>query len=207
MKNRSEETQVLLYRQILIEREASGHIPYPLADSLIIFHRIQPAYRSLAFIGKQQGGKNTEQRRFPRTVRADDTKKFPQPATAPDGLANALPDVPVCDPDCHGEPDIVARLRSDLPDDEVLYDLSELFRVFGDTTRIKILYALFESELCVGDLAQLLDVSQSAVSHQLRLLKASKLVKFRRDGKTVFYSLDDDHVRSMIALGMEHVEE
>ena len=113
-----------------------------------------------------------------------DTKKFPQPATAPDGLANALPDVPVCDPDCHGEPDIVARLRSDLPDDEVLYDLSELFRVFGDTTRIKILYALFESELCVGDLAQLLDVSQSAVSHQLRLLKASKLVKFRRDGKT-----------------------
>lgn len=60
-----------------------------------------------------------------------DTKKFPQPATAPDGLANALPDVPVCDPDCHGEPDIVARLRSDLPDDEVLYDLSELFRVFG----------------------------------------------------------------------------
>ena len=77
-----------------------------------------------------------------------DTKKFPQPATAPDGLANALPDVPVCDPDCHGEPDIVARLRSDLPDDEVLYDLSELFRVFGDTTRIKILYALFESELC-----------------------------------------------------------
>ena len=136
-----------------------------------------------------------------------DTKKFPQPATAPDGLANALPDVPVCDPDCHGEPDIVARLRSDLPDDEVLYDLSELFRVFGDTTRIKILYALFESELCVGDLAQLLDVSQSAVSHQLRLLKASKLVKFLRDGKTVFYSLDDDHVRSMIALGMEHVEE
>ena len=136
-----------------------------------------------------------------------DTKKFPQPATAPDGLANALPDVPVCDPDCHGEPDIVARLRSDLPDDEVLYDLSELFRVFGDTTRIKILYALFESELCVGDLAQLLDVSQSAVSHQLRVLKNSKLVKFRRDGKTVFYSLDDDHVRSMIALGMEHVEE
>ena len=94
-----------------------------------------------------------------------------------------------------------------LPDDEVLYELADLFRVFGDSTRIKILYALFESELCVGDLAQLLDVSQSAVSHQLRLLKASKLVKFRRDGKTVFYSLDDDHVRSMIALGMEHVEE
>ena len=94
-----------------------------------------------------------------------------------------------------------------MPDEELLYDLADLFKVFADTTRIKILYALFESELCVGDLAQLLDVSQSAVSHQLRLLKASKLVKFRRDGKTVFYSLDDDHVRSMIALGMEHVEE
>ena len=76
MKNRSEETQVLLYRQVLIERKASGHIPYPLADSLIILHHIQPAYRSLAFIGKQQGSKNTEQRRFPRTVRADDSEKF-----------------------------------------------------------------------------------------------------------------------------------
>ena len=94
-----------------------------------------------------------------------------------------------------------------MPDEELLFDVADLFKAFSDTTRIKILYALFESELCVGDLAQLLDVSQSAVSHQLRLLKASKLVKFRRDGKTVFYSLDDDHVRSMIALGMEHVEE
>ena len=134
-----------------------------------------------------------------------DTKKFPQPATAPDGLANALPDVPVCDPDCHGEPDIVARLRSDLPDDEVLYDLSELFRVFGDTTRIKILYALFESELCVGDLAQLLDVSQSAVSHQLRTLKQAHLVKCERDGRNVVYSLADDHVYTMLNVGLSHV--
>ena len=94
-----------------------------------------------------------------------------------------------------------------MPDDEVLYELADLFRVFGDSTRIKNLYALFESELCVNDIAQVVGISQSAVSHQLRLLKASKLVKFRRDGKTVFYSLDDDHVRSMIALGMEHVEE
>ena len=98
----------------------------------------------------------------------------------------------------------IARLQNDLPDDEILY---ELFRVFGDSTRIKILYALFESELCVNDIAQVVGISQSAVSHQLRVLKTSKLVKFRRDGKTVFYSLDDDHVRSMIALGMEHVEE
>ena len=104
-------------------------------------------------------------------------------------------------------PDAVAKLRDELPDDEVLYDLAELFRVFGDSTRIKILYALFESELCVGDIALVLGLSQSAVSHQLRLLKASKLVKFRRAGKAVFYSLDDDHVRSMIALGLEHVEE
>lgn len=99
------------------------------------------------------------------------------------------------------------RLQDDLPGDELLYDLAELFRVFGDSTRIKILYALFESELCVNDIAQVVGLSQSAVSHQLRLLKANKLVRFRRDGKTIYYSLDDDHVRSIIALGMDHVEE
>lgn len=95
----------------------------------------------------------------------------------------------------------------EMPDDEVLYELADLFRVFGDSTRIKILYALFESELCVNDIAQVVGISQSAVSHQLRLLKTSKLVKFRREGKAMYYSLDDDHVRSMIALGMEHTEE
>ena len=105
-----------------------------------------------------------------------------------------------------GEADI-RRLQDDLPNDEVLYDLAELFRVFGDSTRIKILYALFESELCVNDIAQVVGISQSAVSHQLRVLKTSKLVKFRREGKAMYYSLDDDHVRSMIALGMEHTEE
>ena len=108
---------------------------------------------------------------------------------------------------CPGSTDLVEKLQNELPDDEVLYDLAELFRVFGDSTRIKILYALFESELCVGDIAQVLGMTQSSVSHQLRLLKSSKLVKFRREGKAVFYSLDDDHVRSMIALGLEHVEE
>ena len=101
----------------------------------------------------------------------------------------------------------IARLQNDLPGDEILYDLAELFRVFGDSTRIKILYALFESELCVNDIAQVVGISQSAVSHQLRVLKTSKLVKFRRDGKAIYYSLDDDHVRSMISLGMDHVEE
>ena len=134
-----------------------------------------------------------------------DTKKFPQPATAPDGLANALPDVPVCDPDCHGEPDIVARLRSDLPDDEVLYDLSELFRVFGDTTRIKILFALMGGGLSVGDITAVVGCTQSAVSHQLRTLKQARLVKATRDGKNVIYALSDDHVYTMLAQGRTHV--
>ena len=95
----------------------------------------------------------------------------------------------------------------EMPDDEVLYELADLFRVFGDSTRIKILYALHDSELCVQDIADAVQLSQSAVSHQLRVLKTSKLVKFRRDGKAIYYSLDDDHVRSMISLGMDHVEE
>lgn len=113
-------------------------------------------------------------------------------------------------PACDGQPldeQALQKLQDELPGDEILYDLAELFRVFGDTTRIKILYALFESELCVNHIAQVVGLSQSAVSHQLRLLKASKLVKFRREGKAIYYSLDDDHVRSMIALGMEHTEE
>ena len=99
------------------------------------------------------------------------------------------------------------RLQNELPDDEVLYELADLFRVFGDSTRIKILYALFESEKCVNDISNAVGISQSAVSHQLRVLRTSKLVKFRREGKAMLYSLDDDHVRSMLELGMEHVEE
>ena len=103
--------------------------------------------------------------------------------------------------------EIVQKVLEQQPDDEVLYDLAELFKVFGDSTRIRILYALFETELCVGDIAQILNLSQSSVSHQLRILKSSKLVKFRREGKIMFYSLDDDHVRTMISMGMEHIEE
>ncbi len=103
--------------------------------------------------------------------------------------------------------DVVEKVKSQLPPDEILYDLAELFKVFGDTTRIRILYALFESELCVNDMAQLLGLSQTAVSHQLRVLKNNKLVRFRKEGKIVFYSLSDDHVRSIIEMGMEHVEE
>ena len=103
--------------------------------------------------------------------------------------------------------DIVERVKQNQPQEEYLYDLAELFKTFGDTTRIKILYALFESELCVGDIAQVLNFSQSSVSHQLRILKEAKLVKFRREGKNIYYSLDDDHVRTMISMGMEHIEE
>lgn len=101
--------------------------------------------------------------------------------------------------------ELVHTVEERLPDDEVLYDLAELFKMFGDSTRIKILYALFASELCVCDIAQLLGLTQSAISHQLRILKSGKLVKFRREGKTVYYSLADDHVRSIIGQGMDHV--
>ena len=103
--------------------------------------------------------------------------------------------------------DVVKKVLEQQPDDEILYDLAELFKVFGDSTRIKILYSMFETELCVNDIAKLLNLSQSSVSHQLRILKSSKLVKFRREGKSIFYSLDDEHVRAIISMGMEHVEE
>lgn len=97
--------------------------------------------------------------------------------------------------------------RRRLPDEIALSDLAEFFRIFGDSTRIRILYSLYESEMCVCDLAQLLGASQSAVSHQLATLRANKLVKYRRDGKTVYYSLDDDHIFSILAQGMEHIQE
>ena len=102
---------------------------------------------------------------------------------------------------------IVNQVNQNMPDEEVLYDLAELFKIFGDSTRIKILYVLFESEMCVCDIAQLLGMTQSAISHQLRSLKQSRLVKARREGKTVFYSLADGHVRTILDQGMEHVAE
>lgn len=118
---------------------------------------------------------------------------------------------PASEPECcdylcvHEE--TVARLLQALPPDETLYDLAELFKVFGDSTRVKILYALSEAELCVCDIARLLGITQAAVSHQLRVLKASALVRSRREGKVVFYALDDDHVRSILRQGMEHIQE
>ena len=111
-----------------------------------------------------------------------------------------------CEEFCtHG--DVLKRVQELLPDVEELYDLAELFKVFGDSTRIRILYVLFEAEVCVCDLAHALNMTQSAISHQLRILKQNKLVKNRREGKSIFYSLADDHVRSIIAQGREHIEE
>ena len=94
-----------------------------------------------------------------------------------------------------------------MPDDNVLYVVSELFKVFGDTTRIKILFLLLKKEMCVCDIAGLLGMQQSAISHQLRVLKQARLVKFRREGKTVFYSLADGHVETMLSQGLEHAAE
>lgn len=103
--------------------------------------------------------------------------------------------------------DLLSIVRAKMPREEELYDLSELFKVFGDSTRIRILFVLFEAEVCVCDLAAALGMTQSAVSHQLKILKQSKLVKSRREGKSIFYSLADGHVRTIIDQGLEHIEE
>lgn len=103
--------------------------------------------------------------------------------------------------------DLLKTVNEQMPDETVLYDLSELFKVFGDSTRIRILFVLFECEVCVCDLAEALNMTQSAISHQLKILKQSKLVKSRRDGKQVFYSLADEHVRTIIAQGIDHITE
>ena len=112
----------------------------------------------------------------------------------------------ICEEVCT-HPDILNLVKPQMPDEESLYDLAELFKVFGDTTRIRILYVLFESEMCVCDIAELLNLTQSAISHQLKILKQARLVRSRREGKTVFYFLDDDHVRTVIGQGMEHIDE
>lgn len=103
--------------------------------------------------------------------------------------------------------EVIEMVKETLPKEETLYDLAELFKVFGDSTRIKIICALFESEMCVCDLSNLLNMSQSAISHQLRVLKAARLVKFKRDGKVVYYSLDDDHIKQIYDAGLSHILE
>ena len=107
----------------------------------------------------------------------------------------------------HAHDEIVERVQKEMPGEDTLYDLTELFRIFGDSTRIRILYVLFEAEMCVCDIAALLGMTQSAISHQLKALKNARLVKSRRDGKTVFYSLADDHVKTIIDQGLEHILE
>jgi DNA-binding transcriptional ArsR family regulator len=118
----------------------------------------------------------------------------------------AMNDVECCD-FYQVHEDVVKAVTAKMPDEDELYDLAEIFKVFGDSTRIKILYVLFESEMCVCDIAQLLNMNQSAISHQLKILKQSRLVKSRREGKAVFYSLADGHVRTIINQGLEHIEE
>ena len=107
----------------------------------------------------------------------------------------------------HNHDAMLEMVRRELPTDELLCDLSDLFKIFGDTTRCKILFALFESEMCVCAIAELLGMTQSAISHQLRILKDADLVGRRRQGKTIYYFLSDDHVRTIIAQGFEHLIE
>jgi ArsR family transcriptional regulator, lead/cadmium/zinc/bismuth-responsive transcriptional repressor len=103
--------------------------------------------------------------------------------------------------------DLIRAARENMPQEENLYDLAELFKVFGDTTRVKILWALFKSEMCVCDIAYLLNMTQSAISHQLRVLKTARLVKYRKDGKVVYYSLNDAHIQRIFEQGLEHISE
>ena len=115
-------------------------------------------------------------------------------------------DVELCD-SFEVHENLLKIVNETMPEETELYALAELFKVFGDSTRIRILYVLFESEMCVQDISNVIGMTQSAVSHQLRVLKNSKLVKYRRDGKTIYYSLADGHVRSIMDQGLEHIEE
>lgn len=103
--------------------------------------------------------------------------------------------------------DVVNKVKECIPQEELLYDLADLFKIFGDTTRIKILCALFKAEMCVCDIAALLGMTQSSISHQLRVLKQARLVKYRKEGKVVYYSLDDEHVKSIFDQGLIHITE
>lgn len=115
-------------------------------------------------------------------------------------------DVLRCDCDVIHE-DVVNHVKKQMPKVEKLYDLAELFKVFGDTTRVKILFALDRAEMCVCDIAVLLNMTKSAVSHQLRVLKQARLVKYKKSGKIVYYSLDDEHIKGIFEQGMTHIDE
>lgn len=117
-----------------------------------------------------------------------------------------LNDIPHCE-FIHAHPETIEKIKLAMPDDDTLIDLAELFKVFGDSTRIKILSALSGGELCVCDISTAVGMTSSAVSHQLKILKNAGLVKFRREGKTVFYAIADDHVMTILNQGLEHVNE
>lgn len=123
-----------------------------------------------------------------------------------DNMEEKITEIECCGEECVHE-DLLKIVNDTMPEETELYDLAELFKVFGDSTRIRILFVLFEAEVCVCDLAEALHMTQSAISHQLRILKQNKLVNSRREGKSIFYSLADGHVRTIIAQGREHIEE
>ncbi len=112
----------------------------------------------------------------------------------------------ICQVQCI-HPEAVERVKEQMPSQDILMDLADFFKVFGDHTRIRILTALYQEELCVCDLVEVLGMNQSAVSHQLRVLRGAKVVKFRKEGKMVYYSLDDEHVRELLSDGLAHIQE
>ncbi len=116
------------------------------------------------------------------------------------------PDIDRCDCSSIHE-DVVMAVRKNMPDEDKLIDLADVFKIFSDSTRVKILYALIQAEMCVCDISALLGMSKSSVSHQLRILKQSNLVKYRKDGRIIYYSLADEHVESIFNEGMVHISE
>ncbi len=117
---------------------------------------------------------------------------------------NKREDIELASPSAIHE-DVVDKVKSIMEQEEKLYELASFFKVLGEATRVKILYALLKTEMCVGDIALSLDMNSSAISHQLRILKQARLVKFRKEGKMVYYSLDDDHVKNVFEQGFEHI--
>lgn len=118
----------------------------------------------------------------------------------------AKSDLPIChDREVHG--DVVERIKGEMPDSSVLYELSDFFKIFGDSTRVSILFVIDRGEICVCDIAEILGMTKSAVSHQLKILRQSKLISYRKSGKNVFYSLADDHVKDIIEKALEHIKE
>ena len=121
-------------------------------------------------------------------------------------MSEYLPDIDRCDCNIIHEA-VVKKVRAQMPEEDCLFDLADLFKVFGDSTRVRIICALFSAEMCVCDIAALLGMTKSAISHQLRVLKQARLVKYRRDGKIVYYSLDDEHIQNIFNQGLNHIME